>query len=133
MKVAIIGSRIYENRSKIKETIFKLKSRYGEKLSIISGGAPNGADRYAKKYALEFGVRYVEYNPAHTPANMYSALSENYYGKAYHPAHFFHRNKLIVDAADTIIAFMPPGKQTPGTMDALRYAEKKEKRYVVIN
>jgi predicted Rossmann fold nucleotide-binding protein DprA/Smf involved in DNA uptake len=133
MKVAIIGSRIYENPTKIKETIFKLKNKYGEALSIVSGGAPNGADYYAKKYAMEFGIKYHEYNPAHTPHNMYSVMSENYYGKAYHPAHFYHRNKLIVDAVDVVIAFMPPGKQTPGTMDALRYAEKKQKRYVVIN
>ena len=29
MKVAVIGSRVYENRKKIRETIFKLKQKFG--------------------------------------------------------------------------------------------------------
>ena len=56
MKVAVIGSRVYENRKKIRETIFKLKQKFGAGLQIVSGGAQNGADKYAKKYALELGV-----------------------------------------------------------------------------
>ena len=51
MKVAIVGSRRYENKRKIKEFIFKLKNEYGEKTIIVSGGCKSGADKYAKKYA----------------------------------------------------------------------------------
>ena len=63
MKVAIVGSRRYENKRKIKEFIFKLKNKYGDKTTIISGGSKDGADRYAKKYALELGLQYEEYLP----------------------------------------------------------------------
>ena len=38
MKVAIVGSRRYENKKKIKDFIFKLKNEYGEKTIIVSGG-----------------------------------------------------------------------------------------------
>ena len=52
MKVAIVGSRRYENKKKIKDFVFKLKQQYGNNTIIVSGGCKTGADRYAKKYAL---------------------------------------------------------------------------------
>ena len=58
MKVAIVGSRRYENKKKIKDFIFKLKQQYGEKTIIVSGGCKTGADKYAKKYALELGIHH---------------------------------------------------------------------------
>ena len=57
MKVAIIGSRQYTNKRRIQEFVYKLKQRWGEKLEIVSGGQKDGADGYAKKYALEFDVK----------------------------------------------------------------------------
>ena len=56
MRVAIVGSRKYTDKRRIQEFIFKLKEKYGEQLEIISGGQRQGADGYAKKYALEFDV-----------------------------------------------------------------------------
>ena len=53
MKIAIVGSRRYENKKKIKDFIFKLKNEYGTDTVIVSGGCKDGADRYAKKYALD--------------------------------------------------------------------------------
>ena len=80
MKVAIIGSREYQNVRKVKELLTNLKKKFGDDLIIISGGAKNGADKYARKYALEFGIQYKEFNPAHTQRNLYSAMPNNYYG-----------------------------------------------------
>ena len=57
MKVAIVGSRRYENKKKIKDFVFKLKEQYGTDTIIVSGGCKTGADKYAKKYALEFDVK----------------------------------------------------------------------------
>ena len=70
LKVGIVGSRKYENRKKIKDFIFKLKNEKGSDTIIVSGGCPTGADRYAKKYALELGLQYEEYPPAHQPHNL---------------------------------------------------------------
>ena len=58
MRVAIVGSRKYTDKRRIQEFIFKLKEKYGEQLEIISGGQRQGADGYAKKYALEFDENY---------------------------------------------------------------------------
>ena len=57
-KIAIIGSRGYTNKRKIKEFVFKLKEELGDELEIVSGGAKQGSDKYAKQYSLEFDIRY---------------------------------------------------------------------------
>jgi len=71
MKVAIVGSRQYTNKRKIQEFVFKLKQKYGELLEIVSGGQKEGADGYAKKYALEFDVKYSEFPPVHYSHNIH--------------------------------------------------------------
>ena len=65
LRVGIVGSRKYENRKKIKDFIFKLKNEKGTDTIIVSGGCKTGADRYAKKYALELGLQYQELSLIH--------------------------------------------------------------------
>ena len=95
MKIGIVGSRKYENKKKIKETIFNLKQKFGDSLVIFSGGCPDGADKYAKKYALEFGCKYIECNPSHTVKNLYSYMREDWYEKQYSPKNFYVINKIL--------------------------------------
>ena len=132
MRIAIIGSRTYENKRKIKEMIYKLKQTFGEELEIVSGGSQNGADKYARKYSLEMGIKYVEFNPAHTSKNLYSALPESYYSKPYHVSQLFHRNELVAKYCDKMIAFRSEGKSA-GTDHAINMAVKHKKPVVVIN
>ena len=133
MKVAIIGSREYENIRKIKDTLFQLKQKFGGDLIIISGGAKNGADLYARKYALEFGIRYREFNPAHTIKNLYSAMSSPYYEKPYHVSQFHHRNMLIARDCDVMMAFIPEGASSTGSMSAIKQAKKLNKPVTIIS
>lgn len=102
LRVAVIGSRnlIMENLS---EYIPK------ETAEIISGGAV-GIDTCAKQYANEHNIKYTEFKPEY-----------NKYG---HAAPII-RNKLIVDAADIIIAFWD-GKSR-GTKYTIDYARKSGK------
>ena len=132
MKVAIIGSRHYENTRKIKDTVTELKKRFGVKLIVISGGAQYGADKFARKYALEFGIKYQEYNPAHTTKNLYSAMSDNYYDKPYHVSQFHHRNMLIAKACDVMMAFIPNGDNANGSVSAIKNAKKLNKPVTII-
>jgi predicted Rossmann fold nucleotide-binding protein DprA/Smf involved in DNA uptake len=133
MKVAIIGSRVYENKKKIQETIFKLKQKFGARLQIVSGGAQNGADRYAKKYSLEMGVDYLEFNPAHTVKNLYSAMPDAYYSKQYHVSQLFHRNTLIAKYADYMIAFIDSNAKSSGSYHAVEQMKKLNKPVVIVN
>jgi len=132
MKIGIIGSRLYENKRKIKETIFELKRMFGDELTIFSGGCTDGADRYAKKYALELGCKYIELNPSHTPKNLYSYMREDWYGKTYSIRNFHVRNKILASVVDRLIAFIPKGDPAIGAASAIMYAEKFNKKCVVI-
>ena len=38
-------------------------------MEIVSGGAKDGADKYAKRFALEFGLKYSEFPPQHQTHN----------------------------------------------------------------
>lgn len=133
MRIGIVGSRQYENRKKVKDVIFNLQKKFGTKLTIVSGGCKDGADRYAKKYALEFNCKYVEFNPAHTVYNFYSALNENYYGKQYSPKHFFIRNKMLAKYCDIVIGFIPNGIKSDGTINTITEAKKLNKKVVIIS
>lgn len=131
VRIAIIGSRNYQSSNKIKDMIFKLKQQFGSNLEIVSGGAQHGADKWAKKYAIELGVDYVEFNPAHTSFNLYSGMPESYYGQPYHVSQLFHRNTLIAMYCDKMIAFRTNGKST-GTDHAVGEAKKYEKPFITI-
>jgi len=133
MKIAIVGSRRYESKKKVKDFIFKLKNEYGEDTKIISGGCKDGADRYAKKYALEFGLQYEEYPPAHKAHNLYCPLHERNYGKPYSVKHFFARNKQIAIHSEYVVAFIPRGDDARGSMNTVNYAKKFGKKTLVIN
>ena len=133
MKVAVIGSRDYQNIRKIKLTLFELKRKFGDKLIIISGGAKHGADKFVRKYALEFGMRYREFNPAHTTKNLYSAMSDDYYDKPYHVSQFHHRNMLIARDCDVMMAFIGKHDSSTGSMSAIKQAKKLNKPVTIIS
>tara|TARA_R110001592_G_scaffold215613_1_gene468994 strand:+ start:6573 stop:6974 length:402 start_codon:yes stop_codon:yes gene_type:complete len=133
MKIGIVGSREYQNFRKVKDTIFELKNKFSDDLIIVSGGCLDGADRYAKKFSIELGCSYIEFNPAHTPKNLYSALHENYYGKSYKPKNFFHRNKMLATYVDCLIAFIPKDGAASGTANTINEAKKMKKKVVIIS
>ena len=132
-RVGIVGSREYTNRRKIKEFVYKLKEKFGEAVEIISGGQKQGADGYAKKFALEFDMKYVEFPPRHYTYNQHCVLDESHYGKRYYPKNFFDRNKQIVEYSDYIVAFMIKDKQTSGTMNTIETAQKMNKKVIILN
>ena len=133
MKVAIVGSRRYENKKKIKDFIFQLREGYGTGTIIVSGGCKQGADRYAKKYALELGLQYEEYPPFHEVHNLYCVLPESRYNKDFSMRNFFVRNKIIASTSDFIVAFISEGVEAKGTVNTLEYAKKLNKKRIIIS
>ena len=133
MKIAIVGSRRYENKKKIKDFIFKIKQEHGTNTIIVSGGCRDGADRYAKKYALELGLQYEEYPPFHEVHNLYCTMSESRYSKPYSVKNFFARNKIIANTSDMVVGFIPEGVEANGTMSTIKYAEKFGKKTIIIH
>ena len=105
MKIALIGDEKYENRGELKETIFKLKEKFGEDLTIITRGKKNGVEKWVRKYALEMNLKYIEFNPAHTSRTLYSGMEDEYYDKPYHPTQPLHQYDCIVHKSDKIVYF----------------------------
>ena len=105
MKIALIGDEKYENRGELKETIFKLKQKFGEDLTIITRGKKNGVEKWVRKYALEMNLKYIEFNPAHTSRTLYSGMEDEYYDKPYHPTQPLHQYDCIVHNSDKIVYF----------------------------
>ena len=105
MKIALIGDEKYENRGELKETIFKLKEKFGEDLTIITRGKKNGVEKWVRKYALEMNLKYIEFNPAHTSRTLYSGMEDEYYDKPYHPTQPLHQYDCIVHNSDMIVYF----------------------------
>ena len=133
MRVGIVGSRKYTNKNKIKDFIYELKEVFGDEVEIVSGGCKFGADKYAKKYALEFDMKYVEFPPSHESYNMHCILPKYKYGKPYAVWHFFERNKEIAKYSDKIIAFIPEGIKSNGTMNTIEHAQKMKKKVIILN
>mgnify|MGYP003137108712 FL=1 len=133
MRVAIVGSRRYENKKKIKDFVFKLKEKYGTNTIIVSGGCKTGADKYAKKYSLELGLQYEEYPPFHEVHNLYCVLPESRYNREFSMRNFFVRNKIIASVSDFIAAFIPDGVEANGTNSLLEYAKKLNKKRIIIS
>ena len=133
IRVGIVGSRKYENRRKIKEFIFKLKTDKGSDTIIVSGGCKTGADNYAKKYALELGLQYQEFPPFHENWNIYCPKNQKDYGKPYSVKNFFARNKIIAAYSHYVVAFIPRGVDSPGSVSTIGYAKKFGKKTLVID
>ena len=133
IKIGIVGSRSYTDKKKVKDLIFNIKEKYGDEVEIVSGGQPKGADGLAKKFALEFDMKYVEFPPSHYSHNMHCKLPATEYNKPYYVSNFFKRNKQIAEYSNIIVAFIPDGDESRGTMDTVRHAEKLKKLIKIIN
>ena len=133
IKIGIVGSRSYTDKKKVKDLIFNIKEKYGDEVEIVSGGQPKGADGLAKKFALEFDMKYVEFPPSHYSHNMHCKLPATEYNKPYYVSNFFKRNKQIAEYTNIIVAFIPEGVESRGTMDTVGHAEKLKKLIKIIN
>jgi predicted Rossmann fold nucleotide-binding protein DprA/Smf involved in DNA uptake len=132
-RVAIIGSRDWSNRRKVQDLVHQLKQKFGTELTIVSGGCKTGADKFAKKFAIEMGVQYEEYNPAHTPKNLYSMMPDYYYNKTYHASQFIHRNDLIAKNSDYCIALIPKdADKATGTTHTIKRFKKLNKPVIIM-
>ena len=133
IKIGIVGSRSYTDKKKVKDLIFNIKEKYGDEVEIVSGGQPKGADGLAKKFALEFDMKYVEFPPSHYSHNMHCKLPATEYNKPYYVSNFFKSNKQIAEYSNIIVAFIPEGVESRGTMDTVGHAEKLKKLIKIIN
>ena len=132
MRIGITGTKTYENRVKIKNFMFQLKN-HADDIEIVGLGERDGADKYVKRYALEFGYTYKEANLPHTPQNLFSLLSEQHYNKPYAPKNFFTRNKIYMQFIDKLVLFDDSDVKDLKVANLIRESAKVRKKVVIVN
>ena len=131
-RIAIIGNTDWQNKRKVQDALQKLKSQFNDDLIVVGAGGNEGANSMVRKYALEFGLRYEEYNPSFSGYNMYSAMPESYYGKPYHFSQLHHRMKLIAQRCDYMMILNNESKLDPVLQTAYNNVKKLEKPVVIL-
>lgn len=131
MKIAVIGNTNWQNKRKIKDVLYGLKHKYPN-ATILGGGGKEGANYLVRKFALEFDMNYREYNPSFSGYNLYSAMSESYYGKKYHFSQLHHRMKMLAQACDYLIILTNESNLDPVLKTAYNQAKKQDKSVVIL-
>jgi hypothetical protein len=131
-KVAVIGNTGWQNKRKVQETLQMLKRKFPEDLMVIGAGGNEGANSMVRKYALEFGMQYREFNPSFSGYNLYSAMPETYYGKPYHFSQLHHRMKLIAQHCDYMMIMTNETALDPVLKTAYNTIKKLEKPVVIL-
>jgi hypothetical protein len=106
MKLAVIGSRDFNNYSLLTETLEQYKS----KITLVVSGAARGADSLGERWALENNIKTLIF-----PADW------DKYGKRAG----YIRNEDIIKNCDCVIAFWDGNSK--GTSHSLSLAEKYNK------
>lgn len=131
-RIAIIGNTDWQNRRKVQETLQSLKQQFQDDVSIIGAGGNEGANSMIRKYALEFGMNYEEYNPSFSGRNIYSAMPDSYYGKPYHFSQLHHRMKLIAERCDYMMIMTNEDALDPVLKTAYNNVNKLKKPVVIL-
>jgi len=105
IKLAIVGSRGFDDYDLLKETIHKNYTI--DKIGYIVSGGAKGADSLGERFADENDILKEIYLPD---------------WKKYGRGAGFIRNKDIVDACDDIILFWDGSSK--GTMNSMKHAQK---------
>lgn len=116
MKLAVVGSRSFMNRNTVFHILMEYHKVFGDELSFVSGGCPQGPDRFAEEFAELFEIPITVF-----PANW------NEHGRAAG----FIRNSDIVNACDEVVAFWD--RKSNGTRDTITKAQKQNKEVIIVD
>ena len=78
---------------------------------------------YEQRNSLHYRVYY----------NSFHVVDNTNYGKPYSVKNFFARNKQIAIHSEYVVAFIPRGVKSNGSMSTIKYAKKFGKNTLVIN
>ena len=128
MKIAIVGSRDFDDYSLLKSI---LKAYLEQAIVIISGGA-KGADQLAEQWSKEFlNKSPMIIRPDWKDISRQDAIvKQDEKGNSYDVRAGLRRNELIAQRADLVIAFWDG--QSKGTKQIISYARQIGKEVQVV-
>ena len=112
MKLAIIGSRTFNNY----DLLVSILEQYKSKITLVVSGAAKGADSLGERWAIKNNIKTL----------IFPADWEKYGKRA-----GFIRNEDIIKNCDCVIAFWDGISK--GTTHSLSLCEKYNKPYKIIN
>ena len=115
-RVAVIGSRTFDDKEKLYEVLTKNLDR----IKIIVSGGAKGADSLAVEWAADYGVPFL----------VFPALWRDPFTGVYNRGAGFKRNRYIIEHCDTVIAFWDGESQ--GTLHSIHMAEEMKKPIKII-
>ena len=133
MRIGVIGNNEWQNKRKIQQALINLKQRFSDNLIIIGAGGSEGANFMIRKFSLEFGLKYEEYNASYTGHNLYSALPESYYGKQYHFSQLLHRMRILAENCDYLVIMNNQKELNPQLKTAYNKINKLKKPVTIIS
>ena len=104
LNLGMICSGNFQSTQHIIQFFIKIKD-LPNYVTILGGGSGYVGDTTVKKIALELELGYREYNPVHTPYNVYSAFPQYRYSKAFNTGNFMTRYNELVKKSDKLIIF----------------------------
>lgn len=114
MNIAIVGGRDFNDYTLLKESILAYIDTHEKPENIVSGGA-KGADILATQFATEMGIPLLIFKPDYQRYGRGATLV---------------RNTQIIENAEVVFAFWD--RQSKGTKDSIKKAEKLEKELYII-
>lgn len=127
IKIGIVGSRrrnTDEDKQKVRETLLTFLSTYPYLgITLISGGCPLGADRFAEELAEELNIPITIHYPnkSNLKSNSKWAWAEINYA----------RNTLIAQDSDILIACVAEDRKG-GTEDTIKKFQKMGKPGLIL-
>lgn len=98
-RIAVTGSRTWKDVRELREHLFRLATSHGgyadDKIVILHGACPDGADRFAAEWCRVTGAKAESFPPDY----------ENHGSRAH-----AIRNQQMINSADRLIAFRAKGR-----------------------
>lgn len=120
MKVGVVGSRrrnTPRDKEILRRVLINIKENTPREVILVSGGCPEGADKFAEELAEEMHLQIIVHKPDK------SMLPEN--PKRWHFAQMnYARNTLIAEDSDMLLALVAEDRKG-GTEDTIKKARKR--------
>jgi len=107
-----------------------LKQKTDEEIEIVSLGEDYGADKFVKKYAFQFEIKYTEFIPYHKSWNTYCQEPAYLFGKEYSGRYYFMSYGKFVKYCDKIVFFAVEEK-IEKRHPIIEMAKKKNKEVII--